>query len=693
MLRYATTAARRQLTRALATSPQPLQRDPLSILKTIADAVPSSLMKMTSADWLLRLTVLARHNSSRPSESSPSATKNATESSLMLNNAQFLRELQYYVRVCDAIYASSQDRFMRESLLAQGNVTIVQSHQGGVFAPKYYVYVDHDRRTIVLVIRGSASIQDFVTDMCMHHEPFLTGYGHRGIVHAANWMDWKLRDDMLKLAAEYRTYNIRLTGHSLGAGTAALLAHLWSSVIPRMHCIAFAPPACLTLDLAQACESHVTSVILGDDCVPRLSGANLVTLLDEVEQFEVSTALKAMVAEELQAKAKQTQDSAGVRQLRQAIDRVESLKKTASENLATKISAITPPSVNTLSWLEDKPFATELKQLWKQLDQRKESQTTDKRWVQDKPFAAELKALWEQVDTHLGRTEQFLSLDPRQLPVISAWPFKLSDQNHVEWRKRMDFIASMPSHASSKQLISLWGNLDVTVIAMEGLVRFVNDPDRKKQLVSQIEGLLRQISTTRSAFSSLAPLLDPMSNRFYELLIATKHTVQQTNWVLPMSSKYLSFFFSRQAPYCFLRSFKAEASPRADLSTKPARPSSQLLQNKILSMVDSICADLRRETDSIIQLGKSTMTNGDANTALDDIPQDLLGMEPVFPPGKVIVVDSSGNPPALTHVPDVGTYFNRIVVSNDMIMDHLSSTYDEVIGTMLETLDRPPQEG
>ncbi|RHZ23381.1 hypothetical protein DYB37_002913 [Aphanomyces astaci] len=375
MLRHAA-AVRRRLTQTLA-SPQPLQRDPLSILKTIADAVPSSLMKMTSADWLLRLTVMARHNSSRPPSTTQSrlTLRGALQSSTKLEESAFLKELQYYVRVCDAVYASTQERFMKDSLLADSNVTIVQSHQGGVFAPKYYVYVDHDIQTIVLVIRGSASIQDFVTDMCMHHEPFQTGYGHRGIVHAANWMDWKLRDDMIKLAATHPTYDVRLTGHSLGAGAAALLAHLWSPVVPRMHCLVFAPPACLTLDLAQTCRGHVTSVILGDDCVPRLNG-----------------------------------------------------------------------------------------------------------------FA---------------------------------------------------------------ELMSLWGKLDVNVVAIEGLLRFVNDPERKRQLVGQIEGLLREISTTRSMFTNY------------------KHS-----------------FRSR------------EPKPTA---------SSPVLQNKILSMVDGICAELRREIDSILELGKSSV--------------------------------------------------------------------------------------
>ncbi|ETV83968.1 hypothetical protein, variant 2 [Aphanomyces astaci] len=668
MLRHAA-AVRHRLTQTLA-SPQPLQRDPLSILKTIADAVPSSLMKMTSADWLLRLTVMARHNSSRPPSTtqSPSTLRGVLQSSMKLEESAFLKELQYYVRVCDAVYASTQERFMKDSLLADSNVTIVQSHQGGVFAPKYYVYVDHDIQTIVLVIRGSASIQDFVTDMCMHHEPFQTGYGHRGIVHAANWLDWKLRDDMIKLAATHPTYDVRLTGHSLGAGAAALLAHLWSPVIPRMHCLVFAPPACLTLDLAQTCRGHVTSVILGDDCVPRLSGANLVALLDEVEHFEMSSALKTMVTEELQAKAKQTEQSAGVRHIRHALGRVERLKQTASQNWTTKLSSISPPSVDTLSWLQDKPFATELKQLWKQLDKRGD-ETTLKRvdkgsWLEDKPFVQELKMLWEQVDSHLGRTQQFLSLDPTQWPRVSAWPFQVTAQEQFEWRQRMDFVSSMPNNSSSKKLMSLWGKLDVNVVAIEGLLRFVNDPERKRQLVGQIEGLLREISTTRSMFTNLAPVLDPMSNRLYELLMATKHTLEKTNVVIPMTNN-----------------FKSPANIDPAKEPKPTA-SSPVLQNKILSMVDGICAELRREIDSILELGKSSVGDNQANQR--QVDDELQGMAPVFPPGNIVVLDTSGAHPALTQVSDVNTYFNRIIVSNDMIGDHLSSTYDDVIRSMLQ---------
>ncbi|KAH9133009.1 hypothetical protein LEN26_007212 [Aphanomyces euteiches] len=669
MLRH---ALRRRFAQAASpVSRQTPHEDLLMMLKTIADATPTSLIKFTSADWLVRLTVLARHNSSRISTiaSSKRQASSHIQYKTLHEHIDFMNDLRYYIRVCDATYSLSEQRFMKNSLLAQRNVTMLRSHQGGVFAPKYYLYVDHDKQAVVLVVRGTASIQDFVTDMCMIPEPFQSGYGHRGIVHAAHWLDWKLRDQMLQLAEEYPTYDVRLTGHSLGAGAAALVAHIWAPVMPRMHCLVFAPPACLTLDLAQACEPHVTSVILGDDCVPRLSGKNLINLIDKVEQFDMSAAVKFMMAEELEAKAKQTQESASVKQLREAINRVEDIKKTASE----KLSSLSPSVKIEANWLDEQPFATKLKQLWEQLDKHLELPPTprpkaDKSWLNDKPFAAELKELWEQVENHLERTQQYLALEPKQLNLVGAWPFKTNEKEQMEWRQRVDFVNSMPESSDSKQLLSLWGKLDINVVAVEGLLRFVNSPERKIQLINQIEGLLQEISTARSKFSNLAPVLEPVSNRLYELLMTTKHALQQTNIEIPMTN-----------------SFKSErALPPVE---KKETRSSKILEDKILSMVDGICEELRRETDSILKMGSGgeKITDGDAEL------NELMGSAPVYPPGTVYILDRTSDGTALALVPHVDEHFNEIIVSNDMIIDHLSSTYDEVIIEMMKILEDKKQ--
>jgi sn1-specific diacylglycerol lipase len=63
-----------------------------------------------------------------------------------------------------------------------------------------------------------------------------------------------------------------VTGHSLGAGTAVLLALKLKEEYPNVRCIAYSPPGGLISQaLVTYTKSFVMSVIVGDDIVPRLS--------------------------------------------------------------------------------------------------------------------------------------------------------------------------------------------------------------------------------------------------------------------------------------------------------------------------------------------------------------------------------------------------------------------------------------
>lgn len=67
-------------------------------------------------------------------------------------------------------------------------------------------------------------------------------------------------------------YQLVITGHSLGAGIASILALLIKLNLnfPNMTCYAFSPPGSLfSFPLAQYCKMFITSVILGNDIVPR----------------------------------------------------------------------------------------------------------------------------------------------------------------------------------------------------------------------------------------------------------------------------------------------------------------------------------------------------------------------------------------------------------------------------------------
>ena len=67
-----------------------------------------------------------------------------------------------------------------------------------------------------------------------------------------------------------REYDLVVVGHSLGAGTAAILAILMREHFPELQCFAFSPPGGLmSASCVEQTKSFITSVVVGKDVVPR----------------------------------------------------------------------------------------------------------------------------------------------------------------------------------------------------------------------------------------------------------------------------------------------------------------------------------------------------------------------------------------------------------------------------------------
>lgn len=78
-------------------------------------------------------------------------------------------------------------------------------------------------------------------------------------------------------------YKLILTGHSLGAGCAAVLSFMLRSKYPDLKCLCFSPPGCtLSKNMADSCKEYLTTYVLDDDIIPRLSLQSLERLRDDV---------------------------------------------------------------------------------------------------------------------------------------------------------------------------------------------------------------------------------------------------------------------------------------------------------------------------------------------------------------------------------------------------------------------------
>jgi sn1-specific diacylglycerol lipase len=115
--------------------------------------------------------------------------------------------------------------------------------------PAHYVALAHDRKTIVISIRGSKSYNDIVTDLNGKPVEFYSGTAHEGMAAAAFWLSEKIRGDVEKLRTKYPDYQIIITGHSLGAVCLLVLFFFFFCFQFHIFCFQFLLPRVLELCL------------------------------------------------------------------------------------------------------------------------------------------------------------------------------------------------------------------------------------------------------------------------------------------------------------------------------------------------------------------------------------------------------------------------------------------------------------
>ena len=170
----------------------------------------------------------------------------------------------------------------------------------------HYVAISKERKLAVIGVKGTSSFEDMLTDLCGQAvsidlpAPFVNKGEdgaeitqircHEGIYQAAK----RLVDDLVVLVEELLLpagYQLVLTGHSLGAGTAALAAVLLRTRFPvlrdpkRLYVWAFASPPVLDYDTAQACAPFLTTVVNNSDIIPSCSLSNLIVTNEFLKAF------------------------------------------------------------------------------------------------------------------------------------------------------------------------------------------------------------------------------------------------------------------------------------------------------------------------------------------------------------------------------------------------------------------------
>ncbi|KAJ7401392.1 Sn1-specific diacylglycerol lipase beta [Pitangus sulphuratus] len=158
------------------------------------------------------------------------------------------------------------------------------SFHNKIYEIPFFVALDHKKEAIVVAVRGTLSFEDILTDLSADCEDLTledvleNGFVHKGITQAATYIYRKLINDGIlnqafTIAPEYK---LVIVGHSLGGGTAAILAIMLRNSFPTLKCYAFSPPGgLLSKSLADYTKHFIISVIVGKDLVARLSMPNM----------------------------------------------------------------------------------------------------------------------------------------------------------------------------------------------------------------------------------------------------------------------------------------------------------------------------------------------------------------------------------------------------------------------------------
>lgn len=172
-----------------------------------------------------------------------------------------------------------------KSMLNTGDIEVIYAtFHVDVGETPFFISIDYTHKKIVISIRGTLSLQDVLTDLNAEGEvlpinpPREDWLGHKGMVQAAIYIKDLIEKENLiekaqlhNLERNTQTFGLVMVGHSLGAGTAAILAIIMKQKYPDLECYSYSPPGgLLSMPVVEYSKSFITSVVVGKDVVPRI---------------------------------------------------------------------------------------------------------------------------------------------------------------------------------------------------------------------------------------------------------------------------------------------------------------------------------------------------------------------------------------------------------------------------------------
>jgi hypothetical protein len=139
-----------------------------------------------------------------------------------------MNDLNEKLSVCSTSYADTVEE-IRDRLDTKWDSELVYcSLESLPNKPAHFIAVKRNQSywsnelEVLLVVCGTKSITDVITDLLCDAEPYRDGYAHSGIRESGQWIANKHRNllEKLRTLSKKKTIKLTLLGHSLGAGAA-----------------------------------------------------------------------------------------------------------------------------------------------------------------------------------------------------------------------------------------------------------------------------------------------------------------------------------------------------------------------------------------------------------------------------------------------------------------------------------------
>jgi hypothetical protein len=144
--------------------------------------------------------------------------------------------------------------------------------------PANFVAVKRDQSSrsseleVIMLVRGTKTVADAITDLLCDVEEYRGGKAHAFILASGQFLvekHSKLLNDLLEQSGK-KTLKLKLYGHSLGAGAASIAGIEFNDNENfKVEVVGFGCPALLTRELAEK-NDFITTVINDSDMVPRM---------------------------------------------------------------------------------------------------------------------------------------------------------------------------------------------------------------------------------------------------------------------------------------------------------------------------------------------------------------------------------------------------------------------------------------